>query len=102
MVTIAPPPLAQVTLVRPPTEDAAVVALHQRYAATAALSEEQRRCQLKAMAEAEHRLPPRELRAVTLARLQAFLRMDEQLPPATVERVVTSLEAVMDELPGDL
>lgn len=104
MVTTQAPltPVTPIVQASPAGEEAEAVALQQRYAATAPLLEDQRRRVLKALAEAEHRLPPLQLRAVTLARMQAFLRMDEQMTAADVERIVASLEAVMDELPGDL
>jgi hypothetical protein len=57
---------------------------------------------LRFLAEAEHRLPGDRLRAVSRARMQALLEMDAELDAGVVERLVASLEAVMDSLPGAL
>jgi hypothetical protein len=86
-------------------EDGAALDIDTRvkeFLAAAELDEAGRRRLLRKQMLAELSLPREQLRDVTRARLDALLRIDAQLPPASVERLVASLEAVVDGLPGDL
>jgi len=88
-----------------PTEPAPrfdVAALVREYGATANLAEDERRNRLQELAVAELALPAEQLRQALRARLDAFLQLAASLEPAALERIVTSLEAVMDALPGPL
>jgi hypothetical protein len=67
-----------------------------RYTELAALPEEGRRRRLRAMMEAEYALSDQSLRTMTMARLRAFLSMDE----AAVQAITGSLDGVMKEMSG--
>ena len=71
-------------------------AMLQRYVALAALPEEERRQQLRAMATAEYALPDAALRTFTRSRLRAWLGMDAE----AARRVAASYDAVMREMPA--
>jgi len=77
-----------------------VASLRSLYAATAELSEQERRARLKELVFEEFALPAEALRAATRARLEAFLQMEDILTRPAVDRIVNSLEAVMDEVSG--
>ncbi len=85
-----------------PVDPASIESLYSRYAAAATLPDSELRQALVTFAEAEHRLPKGGLRAVTLARMQALLRLDRELGADAVQRLVSTLESVMDGLPGAL
>jgi hypothetical protein len=85
-----------------PEKSSAISELAERYRATLNLTEVERRERLYAIAEAEHRLGRDELREVTRARLQALLLFDEELEADEIQRLIGSLEVVMDRLPGEL
>lgn len=71
-------------------------AMVQRYVALAALPEDERRQQLRAMATAEYALPDAQLRTFTRSRLRAWLGMDAE----AARHVAASYDAVMREMPA--
>ncbi len=86
----------------PSAEASGAPNLAERYRETLQMTEVERRQRLFVLAEAEHRLRRDELRELTRARLQMLLRFDDELEAEEVERLVASIETVMDRLPGEL
>jgi hypothetical protein len=70
--------------------------MRERYDELAALPEEERRRQLRAMAVAEYALPDDQLRAFTLSRLRVWVT----LAPDTAQRIAADYDAVMSDMPG--
>jgi hypothetical protein len=77
-------------------EQSRAAQVEARYSEIAALPEEERRRRLRAMMEAEYALSDQSLRTMTMARLRAFLSMDE----AAVQAIVGSLDTVMKQMSG--
>ncbi|MBI2855579.1 MAG: hypothetical protein HYX93_01895 [Chloroflexi bacterium] len=70
----------------------------QRYQEMAALSEQARTAQMLAMVRAEYALPDHKLRSFTLSRLRTWLKLEE----GTARAIVTSYDAAMEKIPGQL
>jgi hypothetical protein len=69
-----------------------------RYTELAALSEDDRRERLKAMARAEYALPDDKLRTFTIARMRSWLQLEEE----QAQRVAGSYDAVMQNMPATI
>jgi hypothetical protein len=67
-----------------------------RYIELAALSEEERRARLKAMARAEYALPDEKLRPFTVSRMRTWINLDM----ATARPIADSYNAIMQEMPA--
>jgi hypothetical protein len=72
--------------------------MRDRYTALAALSEDERRRRMQAMAEAEYALPDELLRVFTVSRLRVWLELD----PAVAKQIAGSYDAVMTQMPGPI
>lgn len=72
--------------------------MRDRYQVLATLSEDDRRRELRAMAQAEYTLPDELLRPFTLSRLRVWL----QLEPDVAQQIASSYDAVMTTMPGPM
>jgi hypothetical protein len=70
--------------------------MRERYTALAALSEDERRHRMRAMAQAEYDLPDGQLRSFTVSRLSVWLGLE----PDVARQIATSYDAVMMQMPG--
>ena len=70
----------------------------ERYAALALLPEEERRTQVRSMANAEYSLPDEKLREFTLSRMRAWIALDQEQGPL----IANSYDAVMQDMPAGI
>ncbi|MBI4297187.1 MAG: hypothetical protein HY676_01510 [Chloroflexi bacterium] len=78
------------------TEEQREKQMLERYGKVAALSEDERRSRLLAMAKAEYALSDAKLRSFTMSRLRVWLKMELEI----AKKVADSYDAVMFLMPG--
>ncbi len=69
-----------------------------RYKELAAMSEDERRTKMKAMATAEYSLPDDKLRSFTVSRMRTWINLDD----ATARTIADSYSAVMLSMPASV